>query len=314
MLRFRSVNCSCINWLLKIVAISMVIVIAGCVKPRKFPRYLTVAEVIDNLRCELYMAVVENRGTSSWLLNYSALLDVELEVFREGGLRADASYVVPHLGGLATINLIAGIKKSSKARVAFDFLAGNNLGEYIGMKYVGGQWVINQAVSPAYCGILPLHRNGRYIAGETGLRLWLGKLIEGIDETGIEIENATDGFSYFVEFIVTGDGNIIPKIDRTRTNGHRFFGNINASRQRRDTHKLTIVFKKVFPPSTADTELKALRRIEILLGGTPPERSAIPGQPGAPGRPAVPALPPIRDSIKRSLNQELDRAFNRDSR
>ncbi|GAB4228323.1 MAG: hypothetical protein Kow0032_08540 [Methyloligellaceae bacterium] len=258
---------------LKILPVSAAVVVAGCVKPRKFPRYVTVSEIIDNVRCELHKALWEvefyagengtlksgynskyrpGLGIQHWLAGYSALFDISLVVFKEGGATGDASLVVPFERGALTIALNAGLTKSSKSTLSFDFFI-EDLGAF-------------SASLPSNCVYDKRRNRGRYLEGETGLRGWLGALIEGMDARSVR--DSRDGFSYAVEFIVTANGNITPSSRSVPKLGHNVTTMLRASRQRKDTHTLTIVItpQKGESRNYPEEQLEQLNTIGDLMG------------------------------------------------
>jgi len=52
---------------LRVGLLCSLLLLASCTKPTVFPRYLTVADVINNVKCELQQAIHDTRPLATWL-------------------------------------------------------------------------------------------------------------------------------------------------------------------------------------------------------------------------------------------------------
>jgi hypothetical protein len=213
---------------------------------------MTVADVINNVKCDLYMAISETPN-SAWVKGYTASFEVSLQVKRETGGNGDLTLVVPYFHpapGLFTIVVGGGLDKSGEARMSFNFDAEENL---------------NVFMSRNRCDYAPQLRSRHNLAGETGLRLWFGNVIDGINEA--RIVKQTTGFSYNLEFITTVDGHIRPSFTHTYQSGRIFSGAFDANHSREDKNTLQVSFAPYAPsvPFAATDLGKALAGIEAQL-------------------------------------------------
>jgi hypothetical protein len=89
-----------------------------------------------------------------------------------------------------------GVQKSGKSRLLFDFTAGDTIGAFM-------------LENP--CTYWRKHSGRHNLAGETGLRLWYGNLIQGLNHA----KTQATGFTYTLEFVTTLDGHIKPSAAST---------------------------------------------------------------------------------------------------
>jgi hypothetical protein len=228
------------------------LLLASCVKPTVFPRYLTVADVINNVKCELFDAILASYPESVWLSDWTAKFVVSLQVFRQGSVAGDLALVVPyHMGmGKFTLGLTGKFDKTGKSRIAIDFDAEKNLRVFM---------------AKDRCAFRRNLSTRRDIAGNTGLDLWFGNVIKGVTEANI-VKQAT-GFTYTLEFVTTHDGNIKPAFESTYPDLKIFRGNFDLRRHRQDTNSLTVAFapfKPSVPFAKSDLGL-ALERIRATV-------------------------------------------------
>lgn len=235
--------------------------LASCVQPTVFPRYLTVADVINNVKCELYLAIGETiwkNPKSTWLDPWTAKFSVVLQVKRQTVGNADFTFVVPYNAPVGLFTLVVGgsVDKSGQSRMAFDFSADKNLKTFR---------------SKDQCAYWQQLKSRNNLAGETGLRLWFGNVIEGFNQARVKSTSLT----YTLQFVTTIDGHIKPSFKSTYPSKKIFAGEFGITRKRTDDNTLTIVFS---PPATAfaATDLgKVLARIELQLGKLEAERSML---------------------------------------
>jgi len=228
------------------------LLVASCTKPTVFPRYMTVADVINNVKCELYLAIWETQN-STWLKGWAARFTVSLQVTRDTSGTGDLTLVVPYMHRLGLFTIVGGgtLDKNSQARMTFLFDAENNL---------------NVFMSKNQCVYRPQLSGRHNLAGETGLRLWFKNVIEGINQA--RIEKQATGFSYNLEFVTTLDGHIRPSFNTNYPSGRIFRGDFAVNHSRRDDNTLNVAFApyvKPTPPFAATDLGKALQRIEDQL-------------------------------------------------
>ena len=60
------------TFVLTVSAMAALALVAGCMSAPEFPRRVSVAEVIEIARCELYDAVRKNRIDHRWIENWAA--------------------------------------------------------------------------------------------------------------------------------------------------------------------------------------------------------------------------------------------------
>lgn len=233
----------------RVLVLVLLASLASCVKPTVYPRYLTVADVINNVKCELYDAILL-APNAYWLKAWEAHFTVTLQVFRQGCGSGELALVVPYDLGSSTIGLAAGLEKSGKSRIAIDFDADKNLEKFMARDQ---------------CVYSPELRKGRNLAGETGLGVWFGETVRGINRANIEKQ--TKGITYNLEFITTLDGSIKPAFGTEYPSGRMFGGTFEFKRRREDTNTLTVAFAKYEPPvAFADSDLGlALGGIRLAL-------------------------------------------------
>ena len=206
--------------------------VANCTKPTVFPRYMTVADVTNNVKCELYQAIRETPD-SAWLKGWAAQFTVTLQVTRDTGGTGDLTLVVPYFHpGIGLFTIVGGgtLEKKGEARMTFIFNADQNLSAFMSKD----QCAYQQQLSA---------RNN--LAGETGLRLWFRNVIEGINQA--RIVQHTTGFTYNLNFVTTLEGHIRPSFETTYQSGRIFSGFFAASHVRQDENTLEIAFA----PATA---------------------------------------------------------------
>ena len=232
------------------LTIGLSLLLSSCVKPTVFPRYLTVADVINNVKCELFMAI-ETGPKADWLNHeWTAAFTIVLQVFRSGGGSGDLDLVVPHSLGTGTIGFSAGLVKTGQSRITINFNAEKNLAAF-------------RKSTPKPCDYTPDLTYGRNLAGDTGLRLWFGQLIDGVNRA--DINKQSTGFVYSLEFVTTVEGRIRPAFRNAYSDGRIFSGTFNLRRERKDTNTLTVTFAKAAPAFSATPLGEQLARIEALL-------------------------------------------------
>ncbi len=161
--------------------------------------------------------------------------------------------VVPYTHpGIGLFTIVAGgaVTKNGQSRMTFNFDAEPNL---------------NLFMSKDQCGYLRQLNGRNNLAGETGLRLWFGNLIEGINQARI-VKQST-GFIYSIEFITTLEGHIRPSFQTTYPSRKIFSGAFAANHSRKDDNTLTVTFAPYAKPVPfAATDLgKALAKIDADL-------------------------------------------------
>jgi hypothetical protein len=211
------------------------LLLASCTKPTVFPRYLTVADVINNVKCELQQAIADTTPTATWLSPWTAEFTVVLQVQRRTGGTGDLTLVVPYVTpapGLFTLVVGGGLGKTGQARMTFKFDAEDNIGLFM---------------SENRCAYTQELRSRRNLAGETGLRVWFVNVIDGINKA--RIPDQTNGFSYDLEFTTTLEGHIRPSFETTYPSGRIFSGAFDINRNREDKHTLNVAFAPP-PPGT----------------------------------------------------------------
>lgn len=231
---------------LRVVLSCSLLLFAGCTKPTVFPQYMTVADVINNVKCELYMAIGETPSWS-WLKEWTAGFAITLQVTRDTSGTGDVTLVVPyfHPGiGFFTIEGGGMLQKSGVARMSFNFNGEESLGIFMSKDRC------------AYSRQISARNN---LAGETGLRLWFRNVIQGINQA--RIANQTTGFSYNLEFLITVEGHIRPSFDTTYSSGRIFRGFFTAGHRRQDANTLGVQFV----PPKQKIELFRQQQINNLL-------------------------------------------------
>jgi hypothetical protein len=238
---------------LRIAFLCSLLLVASCTKPTVFPRYMTVADVINNVKCELYWAIRQTPNWQ-WLKGWVAEFSLVLQVKRNTGVNGDLTLVVPYVNpapGLFTVVAGGTLDKSGTARMSFYFYANKDL---------------NVFMSKDQCAYEPQLRSRRNLAGETGLVLWFGSLIEGINQA--RIEGQAKSFTYNLAFITTLEGHIKPSYNTMYESGRIFKGVFGANHGRVDTNTLNVSFTRLPPPDVpfAASDLgKALAGIQTEL-------------------------------------------------
>ena len=75
-----------VDWLVRVLFVTLrimfpcsLLLLASCTKPMAFPQYMTVADVINNIKCELYLAIHQTQN-KTWLKGWTAAFTVQLQV------------------------------------------------------------------------------------------------------------------------------------------------------------------------------------------------------------------------------------------
>ena len=245
--------------ILRIAFPCLLMLVASCTKPTVFPRYMTVADVINNVKCELYQAIRETPN-SKWLWEapgsdpkkpkgWAAAFTVTLQVTRMTSGTGDLTLVVPYFHpGIGLFTIVGGgtLAKSGEARMSFAFKAEQNLNVFM-----------METHPCAYRQQLSARNN---LAGETGLRLWFVNVIEGINQG--RIAKQTTGFSYNLMFITTLDGHIRPSFNTTYRSGRIFSGAFAANHSRQDQNTLNVAFAPNVPK---DARMSTQQQLDSLI-------------------------------------------------
>jgi hypothetical protein len=232
----------------RVLLLALLVGLSSCVQPTVFPRYLTVADVINNVKCQLQDAI-RKTPNSEWLAGWTAHFTVYLQVFRQGSGEAELTLVVPYNApGTFRTGLFGKLAKSGQARITLDFNADTSLAEFM---------------SKNQCDYAQELRGRRNLAGNTGLRLFFGNAIQGVNRANI-VEQST-GFTYTLDFVTTLDGSIKPMFNRIFTPVKMFMGRFDLSRQRKDTNQLTVAFAPIKKKFVETGLGAALKRIEEIL-------------------------------------------------
>lgn len=215
----------------RVLLLALLVGLSSCVQPTVFPRYLTVADVINNVKCELYMALwqaVRENPKEPWLDDWTALFSIVLQVKRQTGVNGDFTFVVPYNAPVGLFTVVVGGKadKTGQSRMTFVFKADDNLGIFRSSEQCDYPHQLNS-------------RNN--LAGETGLRLWFGNVIDGINQADISKKSITS-LIYNLQFVTTLNGHIKPSFQSAYPSKKVFSGAFGIDRTRTDDNQLTITF------------------------------------------------------------------------
>ncbi|MHA1164355.1 MAG: hypothetical protein ACTSP0_02085 [Alphaproteobacteria bacterium] len=250
--------------LAKILTLVMFFVLTGCMKPPKMPKRVSVADVVNNARCELYQAVKdltsvkdptnEQRKLYGWLANWAAGYDLTLTVDRDYGASTNTSYVWPVSHGTFTIGFTAKLDKSAMTTMALGFKI-LKLDKY--EKYD--------------CSVATVSANSttrrRLLNGEIGIRAWLNRVVPDIHASGLPTKTkgespritndrswsgTVEDLTYTLEFGIKSDGSISPSWALNYGNGQRFIPSFKLTKSRGVTHKLVIAMTPPAAPGFKD--------------------------------------------------------------
>jgi len=220
----------------------------------EFPRRVSVADVVQNARCELYDAVQANIGTYPWIGQWAAGFEFSFVVDRDANASTDTSYLIPVQHGTFTLGLKASLKQKARGTYALGYKILKGLRNYH-----------HAGCSPALDG----QGRGRLLSGEIGLRRWISDVVPEIDRS--RIANSTKGepaeykelrkstgeissLSYTIEFGVTADGSLLPSWALSFPDKRQFRPAINLALSEATTHKLIVAMTplSIDPPAFAD--------------------------------------------------------------
>ncbi len=210
----------------KILVISLTVLIAAsCTRPAKFPKRVSVADVLDSLRCELLEAVQKHASSDPWFLEWTASYSLSLTVDRNAGASTNNStYVVPVSLGTFTLGLTANLNAQSFQLMAIE-------GGIDKLKNFAGYFC--PRYEPGY--------RGRLLAGDLGLNEWLAEVVPDLRAgPGAKQPAVAKEIAYTMKFVITKEGSIMPSWSLTRSNGHIFRPNFKIGGARKKTHELII--------------------------------------------------------------------------
>ncbi len=283
--------------------------IAGCMSAPEFPRRVSVTEVIENVRCELYDAVKENEGRYPWIRDWAAGFDLSFVVDRDANASTDTTYIVPvHLGTFA-IGLRANSRNKAKGTFAVKFKITGGLGNYE---------QINCPRVAAHPRVL--------LNGEVGLRRWLSEIVPQVENariskaTGSKGSGDIESLTYTIEFGVTVDGSLLPSWSLTYPDKSQFRPGFNLTAAEATTHKMIVAMLPRARPETLDWSTilakrtdKSGKEVTVIVGRRvcqmgPNEEKDCPSEP-QPGQMAKLAAKKLEASEKalEKVEDERDR-------
>jgi hypothetical protein len=234
---------------------SAALLVPGCMSAPDFPRLVSVREVIQNARCELYDAIEANKEKHKWILEWAAGFDFSFVVDRDANVTADTSYLLPVNAGTFTFGLKANFKQ--KAR-----------GTYVVKYKILDVTDYEKVGCPRFARSMP----NVLLNGEIGLRRWLDGVIPEIEAASLvgkpraERRGAGDvtDLSYTIEFGVTADGSLIPSWALAFPDKHQFKPGFNILLSEAVTHKLIVAMTRAArePKDETGIELKIEEKID----------------------------------------------------
>lgn len=243
-----------------------------------FPRLVSVAEVVENARCELYDAVRENN--KPWVKQWAAGFEFSFVVDRDANASTDTSYLVPIDLGTSTIGLKANLKQKAKSTYVVKYRITKGLEKFDAMDGSGRVMTCAERLA---------EQPRRLLNGEIGLRRWINEVVPQIEQARImndfedepklrKKERALTGelesLSYTIEFGVTIDGSLVPSWALAYLDKRQFKPAFNLTASEIVTHKLIVaMIPRVVPiPSPLDwTAVLGTRKIDgkdvkVILG------------------------------------------------
>ncbi len=236
----------------RIFVISLTVAVAAsCTRPAKFPKRVSVAEVVNNVRCELLSAVRNNEHQYPWIRDWTAKFTLFLEIDRTAGADGDSSFVVPIKHGTFTLGLTAKLNKQAKNSIDIDFV----------VPYLGDQQTYQCKEYASDDENRPL------LAGEIGLKKWLDEVIPDMHESGIH-ENVgkigSDGVVYKIDFVITTGGSIKPSWALSYPSGRMFNASIKGSGEKKNTHQLTVAMTPLSAAALAEIRAQRIRILRLM--------------------------------------------------
>ena len=98
------------------------LLLASCTQPTVFPHYLTVADVINNVKCELYLAIwdtIRENAKSVWLDPWAAKFSIQLQVKRQTVGNGDLTLVAPYNVPVRLFTLVVGVRSTRAAKAGW---------------------------------------------------------------------------------------------------------------------------------------------------------------------------------------------------
>jgi hypothetical protein len=295
-----------------LAAVGALVLVAGCMTAPEFPRRVSVTEVIENARCELYDAVKENEGRYPWIKDWAAGFDLSFVVDRDANASTDTSYVVPINLGTFAIGLRASSRNKAKSTFAVKFKITGGLGNYA------------QINCPRIANFPRVLLNG-----ELGLRRWLNDVIPQVENARISKTAGTKGsgdiesLTYTMEFGVTMDGSLLPSWSLTYPDKSQFRPGFNLTAAEANTHKMIVAMTPRARPETLDWSTilakrtdKTGKEVTVIVGRRvcqmgPNEEKDCPSEP-QPGQMAKQAAKKLEASEKALEKIEDDRDRKQD--
>lgn len=227
---------------------AMIATLAACVSAPSFPPRVSVAEVVENARCELYDAIGQNNTKYPWIKLWAAAFDFSFVVERDANVSTDTSYLVPITAGTFALGLRANLKQKARSTYVVKYKITKGLEKFEITKGFGKTESLN-------CSQRSPLQPRQLLNGEIGLRQWINEVLPQIARA--RIMNSTDddvsaqkkervftgeidSLSYTIEFVVTADGSLLPVWALAYPDKRQFKPGFNLTASEIVTHKLIV--------------------------------------------------------------------------